>query len=163
MLLHTVSNNLLPLTAGAVGGGAVGVGVTQGQVRAVKEHLQEQTVQAAAYQAEAVRLQAELTAVAESKSVAVHEPPAQDPLEQIRGIGPVFARRLNEVGIFTFADLATQTPEQLRTRMGAVHANRLFNPQAWIDEARQRAGQVASPPTAPPDSGLESGSLVNEG
>ncbi len=160
-LLQTISSNALPLTAGAVGGGAVGAGVMQRQVNAVKDLLQKQTAQTTAYQAEAARLQQTLTNIATPKADAPANQPGrptvQDPLEQIRGIGPVFARHLNAAGVFTFADLAAQTPEQLRAIMASARANRLFNPQAWIDEARQRIGQVAPPAPLPPEADSENG------
>ncbi len=58
----------------------------------------------------------------------------EDPLERIRGIGPVFARRLRAAGVRTFADLANCPPERLRE---IVKARPLHNPEAWIAQARQ--------------------------
>lgn len=157
VLLNALTNNALPLTAGAVGGGAVGVGVTQRQVRHLQVRFNEQVAQTEAYQTEANRLQ---TALADAQTqisanaaniVLPVAQPAQDSLEQIRGIGPVFARHLNAAGIFTFADLAAQTPEELQKIMTGVRANRMFHPQEWIDQARQLAagsdkGRTASLP-----------------
>jgi predicted flap endonuclease-1-like 5' DNA nuclease len=136
-----LTHNAAPLTAGAVGGGAAGWGVTQSQIRHVEERLDQQSAQTAAYQAEAERLQTALAATtADTNSVqnmpAAEPAPAADRLEVIHGIGPTFARRLNEAGIFTFADLAAQTPEQLRTIMANIRASHLFNPEAWIAEAQ---------------------------
>ncbi|MEZ4518422.1 MAG: hypothetical protein R3C44_16910 [Chloroflexota bacterium] len=37
-----------------------------------------------------------------------------DNLEQILGIGPTYAQRLNAAGIYTYADLAAQTPDHVR-------------------------------------------------
>lgn len=56
-----------------------------------------------------------------------------DDLTAIKGIGPTFAKRLNDAGITTFAALAAATPEQLRevTRAPAV-----ANPEEWIAQAR---------------------------
>jgi predicted flap endonuclease-1-like 5' DNA nuclease len=64
---------------------------------------------------------------------------SRDRLEQIKGIGPVFARRLNEEGIFTFADLAKLSPERVREMV--ADGNRLTNidAQAWIAQAQQLA------------------------
>jgi predicted flap endonuclease-1-like 5' DNA nuclease len=64
---------------------------------------------------------------------------SRDRLEQIKGIGPVFARRLNEEGIFTFADLATLSPERVREMVS--DGNRITNidAQAWIVQAQQLA------------------------
>ncbi|MFN8495340.1 MAG: helix-hairpin-helix domain-containing protein [Caldilineaceae bacterium] len=169
-LLNTLTNNALPLTAGAVGGGAVGVGVTQQKVRHLQVRFNEQVAQAEVYQAETNRLQTALAdaeakiSASELKATSTETPqpapgpvvkPVPDQLEQIRGIGPVFARRLNAAGIFTFADLAAQTPEQLQAIMAGVRANRMFHPQDWIDQARQLA---AAPPgkTTTPSTSLES-------
>ena len=57
-----------------------------------------------------------------------------DRLETIKGIGPVFAKRLNEAGIFTFADLANADPDALR---GMVEAQdwQATDTAAWIIEA----------------------------
>lgn len=58
-----------------------------------------------------------------------------DQLEAIHGIGPVYARRLNEAGIFTYANLAQTAPKQL---IAIVAPNSKLTPDvaAWINEAR---------------------------
>ena len=62
--------------------------------------------------------------------------PAPDRLQEIRGIGDVYARRLREAGIGTFADLAALTPDEARSLASA-------RPQAdtagWIEQARELA------------------------
>ncbi|CAN5863453.1 hypothetical protein BH10CHL1_BH10CHL1_16010 [soil metagenome] len=65
---------LVPLTAGAVGGGAVGWTLTQKQVSQVEERLNEQVAQTAAYQAETERLQTTLAAGAEKTNPAPDAP-----------------------------------------------------------------------------------------
>lgn len=60
------------------------------------------------------RLQSQLTAPAASV--------AADQLQEIQGIGQVFAKRLNDAGIFTFAQLAELSPERLRE---------IIQPQEW--------------------------------
>ena len=42
-----------------------------------------------------------------------------DPLEKIKGIGPVIKQKLNDKGIFTFAQLAKLSPEELEEIVGA--------------------------------------------
>jgi predicted flap endonuclease-1-like 5' DNA nuclease len=59
-----------------------------------------------------------------------------DDLTLINGIGPVFAKRLIEAGISTYAQLAAQSPDRLRE---ITQARATANPQVWIDEARRRA------------------------
>jgi len=56
-----------------------------------------------------------------------------DELRAIKGIGPVFAKRLNEAGIVTFADVAAASADQLRE---VTHATAVANPEEWIAEAR---------------------------
>ena len=58
-----------------------------------------------------------------------------EPLEEIDGIGPVFANRLNEAGIYTFAALASATPEQIKKITGV----RRWDPAQWIAEAKKLA------------------------
>lgn len=68
----------------------------------------------------------------------------KDRLEEINGIGPVFARRLNEAGIYTFAELAELTPERVHE---IVHTEewQKIDPEAWIAGARKRAQVPARP------------------
>ena len=61
-----------------------------------------------------------------------------DDLEEIRGVGPVYARRLNDVGVNTFTGLAGLTPEKLRAIIGPRVAGQDFN--SWIQQARDLAG-----------------------
>jgi predicted flap endonuclease-1-like 5' DNA nuclease len=62
---------------------------------------------------------------------------APDDLVDINGIGPVFAKRLNEAGITTFAQLAALTPEKAREITG-VKEWQPNDPAAWIAEAQTR-------------------------
>ncbi|MEM7117055.1 MAG: helix-hairpin-helix domain-containing protein [Chloroflexota bacterium] len=59
-----------------------------------------------------------------------------DRLEALHGIGPVYARRLNEAGILTYADLAQTSPERLTTIV-SPDGNLSPNVEAWIAEANQ--------------------------
>lgn len=67
-----------------------------------------------------------------------------DRLEKIHGIGAVFARRLNEAGIHTFAELAQLTPNQIRDIV-AVDEWQKIEPEAWIAEAQQLVDQQRDP------------------
>lgn len=148
-LFGLLTHNALPITVGAVGGGAAGVGVMQGKVRRVQEELDAQVVQTTAAQAETSQMQDKLnTAEAQlnqlqSQLAESPHPAAPDPLEDIQGIGPVFARLLREAGIVTFADLAAQTPEQVRAVVASVRGGKMVNAQAWIDQAQQLQGNQA--------------------
>ena len=59
-----------------------------------------------------------------------------DHLEDINGIGPVFAKRLNEAGIFTFAHLATLTPERINEIISPENWQAI-NPAEWVAQAQQ--------------------------
>jgi predicted flap endonuclease-1-like 5' DNA nuclease len=61
-----------------------------------------------------------------------------DDFTVLNGIGKVFAQRLNDAGIRTFADLANQSPDKLREITGAKEWQKV-DPQAWIDQAKRRA------------------------
>ncbi len=65
---------------------------------------------------------------------------AEDDLQLINGIGPTYERRLKEAGIRTFADVAGQTPETLRSVSG-LKTWQSAAPEEWIDEARSLAGE----------------------
>ncbi len=57
-----------------------------------------------------------------------------DPLEDINGIGEVFAKRLREAGVCTFAQLARLTPAHVR-RLAKVKDWQKVEPEKWIEEA----------------------------
>ena len=64
----------------------------------------------------------------------------RDDFERINGIGPVFARRLNEARIFTFEQLASLPVGKIQ-QLIAVEDWQNADVQGWIDEARQLAAQ----------------------
>jgi predicted flap endonuclease-1-like 5' DNA nuclease len=67
---------------------------------------------------------------------ASQEPPSdRDDLTAIKGIGPVFAKRLNKAGIFTFAQLAAQSPEKIESVTQVTR----WDPEDWIAEAKKLA------------------------
>lgn len=143
-LFSTISANAVPLTAGVVGGGAAGVGATRYQVNRVKDELNEQVAQTAAAQAEKTSLEnalatakATLNELQDRLAGQTAPPVVQENLEQIKGIGRVFAQRLNAAGIYTMADLATQTPERLQEIIGTSRAATMVQPADWIQQARQ--------------------------
>ncbi len=62
----------------------------------------------------------------------------EDDLKLIRGIGPAFQKRLNTLGIFTFAQLADEDPERLANRMGPLITARRICQDGWIVQAKAR-------------------------
>ena len=78
---------------------------------------------------------------AESKTVQAvpvepATPPVPDKLQKIKGIGPVIEGKLNEAGVYTFEQLATKTPDDLREMLGDV-IERLADEDAMIDQAKE--------------------------
>jgi NADH-quinone oxidoreductase subunit E len=69
------------------------------------------------------------------------EPPRIDDLKLINGIGPKVEKRLNGVGIFTFAQLAALSPADIAaavTDHAGLSAERIIK-QDWIGQARKLA------------------------
>jgi predicted flap endonuclease-1-like 5' DNA nuclease len=89
-----------------------------------------------AAQKEIRQLQAQLTEHAGSSGDAVDDEIHRDPLEQIDGIDPAFEQRLNEAGIFTFAQLSTASAEQV-AELVQPEAWQRIDPEAWIEQAKQ--------------------------
>lgn len=79
------------------------------------------------------QLEADLEAALSRKPVQV-----KDRLQEINGIGNVFAKRFNEAGIFSFAELAAVTPERAREIINPQYWQEI-EPEAWIAEARALA------------------------
>ncbi len=67
----------------------------------------------------------------------------KDHLERVKGIGVVFARRLNEAGIQTFEQLAAQTPGRIREIINPEEWQKV-DPESWIAQAKELAQRNAS-------------------
>lgn len=61
-----------------------------------------------------------------------------DDLTEIVGIGPAWAKRLNELGIWSFKQLAEQNEKELSQRLPKAVAARLER-EGWIEQAKQLA------------------------
>jgi predicted flap endonuclease-1-like 5' DNA nuclease len=61
-----------------------------------------------------------------------------DDLKIIKGIGTVIERKLNEAGIYTFAQLGNLTPADLRRILGSA-IERLANEESLLQQARDLA------------------------
>ena len=71
------------------------------------------------------------------------EPPRDDNLRLINGIGPAVEERLNRVGIFTFSQLATLSPADIAAAvagLAGLSAERIIK-QDWIGQARKLAAK----------------------
>jgi hypothetical protein len=65
-------------------------------------------------------------------SVEKDEVQKPDDLKSIEGIGPTYARRLNDAGVSTFAQLAEADPDYLGEITGVIR----WDPNDWISQAR---------------------------
>ena len=65
----------------------------------------------------------------------VEETQTVDDLTAIDGIGPAFARRLNEAGVYTYDALARMTSDEVRSK--AKMQSWQGEPETWIAEARE--------------------------
>jgi predicted flap endonuclease-1-like 5' DNA nuclease len=62
-----------------------------------------------------------------------------DALTEINGIGPAFEKALNALGIYSYAQLAQQSPEDLAERLDVrVTAERIARDE-WIEQAKHMA------------------------
>ncbi len=61
-----------------------------------------------------------------------------DPLEKIKGIGPAIKKKLNESGIYTFAQLGALSPQALEEIVGAG-IKRFTDEEAIINAAKEYA------------------------
>lgn len=108
--------------------------------------------EAEAWRDKAAQLEPENTRLAElvyRLEQALRDQPAQasapallvpDDLEEIDGIGPAIAKKLNRAGVHTFEQLAAQSPAFLRSVLGR-QMERLVDEEALLEQARQRAGR----------------------
>ena len=62
----------------------------------------------------------------------------EDDLQDIKGIGPVFAARLNKAGVHNFQDLAQLNENQLREIVGE-QVEKLVDKKSILKQARQLA------------------------
>ncbi len=77
------------------------------------------------------------------KGITLTDKAGRDNLEAIKGIGPVFARRLREAGIHTFEQLSRLTPEQLGDILGDRYKRLFSNQETILAQAKDFAQQKA--------------------
>ncbi len=74
----------------------------------------------------------------EEKEPEITDEVFPDPLEKIKGIGPVIKNKLNEQGIFTFAQLGALSPKELEDIVGA-RIKRFADEKEIIHQAQEFA------------------------
>ena len=63
-------------------------------------------------------------------------PVVVDNLLDIKGIGPTFVNRLNDLGITSFAQLAQENPQDLAEKMGGRITAERITREDWIGQAK---------------------------
>jgi hypothetical protein len=84
-----------------------------------------------------------------SETSSGEKPPKIHDLKLINGIGPIVERRLNGVGIYTYAQLATLSPADVAAAVagtGSLTSERIIK-QDWIGQARKLASESVSSDT----------------
>ena len=108
--------------------------------------LERQAAEAETLRARCAALEAELArlrpaeAAAPAATGAAAEPPqalAADDLTRIKGIGPVMQRRLGELGISSFRQLAELTPGEMQRINSAIDFPGRVERERWIEQARR--------------------------
>ena len=67
----------------------------------------------------------------------------QDNLQAINGIGPVFAKRLNEAGVHTFEQLSQLSSKDMERILGTLFKRFFSEENTIIEEAKEFAKQKA--------------------
>jgi predicted flap endonuclease-1-like 5' DNA nuclease len=74
---------------------------------------------------------------------AITDTKGNDDLQAIKGVGPVFAKRLNEAGVYTFEQMARLTPREMEAILGTLF-KRFFSKENTIHaQAKEFAGRMA--------------------
>lgn len=94
--------------------------------------------QLTAAQARITELENQLQASLTRAPQMVVERVVQDRLQDIKGIGNVFAGRLNEAGIYTFGELAATSPSHLHNIINPEEWQAI-DPTSWIEQAKTLA------------------------
>jgi len=127
---------VVPALAGAVAGGVVATYVAD---RSEPEHAAQDPGPT------------EPADVAEPQNAHTGEPRIEvvvaDRLEDIKGIGPVYAARLNRAGIYRFSDLLTRSPKELLAAVVVDGERFRPNVDTWVEQARVRVGKGGDEPS----------------
>lgn len=62
-----------------------------------------------------------------------------DDLTQLKGVGPAYAKKLNEAGITSFAQIAALTPEGITELEEKLNASGRVERDGWIEQAKELA------------------------
>jgi predicted flap endonuclease-1-like 5' DNA nuclease len=116
----------------------VGLDVCRADTEAYKLEIERLNAElsAARVSVPALGLEEAATRAPAAVSLPAAEPEAPDDLRIVEGIGPVISALLNKNGIYTFAQLAGTSIEQLRTILDAGGPRfRIADPETWPAQA----------------------------
>lgn len=86
--------------------------------------------------------------------------PTREPLTKIPGIGPVYEKALNQLGIVTFGQLAKQNPEKLAERMALHAGGRRVACTGWVEQAKTYVRGKERDALSPEENGREQDQTV---
>lgn len=69
-------------------------------------------------------------------------PAKPDDLLQLKGVGPKILKLLNDLGIYTFAQIAAWTPAQIAWIEGKLDFKGRVTRENWVDQAKTLSGQA---------------------
>jgi predicted flap endonuclease-1-like 5' DNA nuclease len=78
-----------------------------------------------------------------AKNMPLTNADGTDNFQAIKGIGPVFAKRLKEAGVTTFKELSQLKSKQLEEILGTLYKRFFSKQETILAEAREFAKQVA--------------------
>lgn len=108
-----------------------------GNIEGLNDTLFEMQARLSALETSALGATTRILTVSEEPRLAQVFVRESDPLEDINGIGPVYAQRLNEAGVYTFEQLAILNADRIIDIIKPRQFQEI-DPQGWIDEARLR-------------------------
>lgn len=109
----------------------------KGRLQTLLTECEEKSQELAAVADTSTRLAGGAVSLSQLAGVPARQiPPRRDNLEVIDGIGPTYAKRLNEAGILSFAQLAELTPEQIREIIKPA-AWQKIDAESWISQAER--------------------------
>jgi predicted flap endonuclease-1-like 5' DNA nuclease len=74
---------------------------------------------------------------------AITDKKGNDNLQAIKGIGPVFAKRLNEAGVYTFEQVARLTSREMEEILGTLFKRFYSRENTILAQAREFAERMA--------------------
>ena len=78
-----------------------------------------------------------------AKNIPITDADGKDNFQAIKGVGPVFAKRLKDAGVVTFDQLSRMKPGQLEEILGSLYKRFFSKQETILAQAKEFARQVA--------------------